>query len=131
VWTLAQGRALVEAVGHPHFGLCLDLWNVWQGANIEAEIRACGDRTFVVQLADWRLPRSFEDRLVPGRGEIPLPPLLRAVHESGYRGPYVVEIFSSGVPDALWDGDLEQVLRDSRAGLDRAWAQAFAGGAGD
>jgi sugar phosphate isomerase/epimerase len=126
VWTLAQGLEIVRAVGHPHFGICLDLWNVWQNADIADAIRACGDRTFVLQLADWRTPRSFQDRLVPGHGEIPLPPLLRAVHESGYRGPYVVEIFSGGVPDSLWEGDLEQVLRDSRAGLDAAWARAFA-----
>lgn len=126
VWTLAQGREIARAVDHPRFGICLDLWNVWQNADIAAEIRACGDRAFVVQLADWRTPRSFQDRLIPGQGAIPLPPLLRAVHDGGYRGPYVVEIFSGGVPDSLWEGDLEQVLRDSRAGLDDAWARAFA-----
>jgi sugar phosphate isomerase/epimerase len=130
IWTLEQAMGVVEAVDRPNFGICLDVWNVWQNAEIAAGIRACGaaGRVFVVQVSDWRTPRSYQDRLIPGRGEIPLPGLLRAIHEGGYRGPYVVEIFSSGVPDALWEQDLEGVIRDSRAGMDRAWAAAFAGG---
>jgi sugar phosphate isomerase/epimerase len=98
---------------------------VWQNADIVEAIRACGDRTFVVQLSDWRTPRSYQDRLIIGQGEIPLPPLLRAIHDSGYSGPYVVEIFSGDVPDSLWKSDLASVIRDSRDGLDRAWQEAF------
>ncbi|MBV9281007.1 MAG: sugar phosphate isomerase/epimerase, partial [Chloroflexi bacterium] len=84
-----------------------------------------GDRTFVVQLSDWRTPRSYQDRLIPGQGEIPLAGLLRAIHDSGYRGPYVVEIFSGDVPDSLWEGDLARVITASREGLDRAWREAM------
>ncbi len=127
IWTVAQAMRLIRAVDHPAFGLCLDFWNVWQNADIEAEIRACGDRIFIVQASDWRTPQSYQDRVVPGQGEIPLPPLLRATHESGYRGPYVVEIFSGGVPDSLWEGDLSQVIQDSRAGVHAAWQAAFSG----
>jgi sugar phosphate isomerase/epimerase len=126
IWTLAQAMHLVEAVDRPNFGICLDAWNVWQNADILAQIKACGDRIFVVQVSDWRTPRSFQDRLVVGQGEIPLAPFLRAVHESGYRGAYSVEIFSSDVPDPLWKADLVQVIKDSRAGLDAAWREAFA-----
>jgi sugar phosphate isomerase/epimerase len=126
IWTLEQGLRLVGAVDRANFGICLDSWNVWQNAAIVDAIRASGDRTFVVQLSDWRTPRSYQDRLVPGDGEMPLPALLRAIHESGYRGPYVVEIFSGGVPDSLWDADLEDVIRRSCAGVAGAWTQAFA-----
>jgi len=126
IWTLEQAVRLVEAVDRPNFGICLDTWNVWQNAGIVDAIVASGERTYCVQVSDWRTPRSFQDRLVPGDGEIPLPALLRAIHDSGYRGPYVVEIFSGGVPDSLWEGDLEEVVRRSRAGLDAAWAAAFA-----
>lgn len=125
IWTVAQAMRLIRDVGHPAFGLCLDYWNVWQNADIEAQIRACGDKIFIVQASDWRTPRSFQDRVVPGRGEIPLPALLRATHESGYRGPYVVEIFSGGVPDSLWEADLGRVIQDSRAGIQAAWQAAF------
>ncbi len=125
IWTLPQALALVAEVDRPNFGVCLDLWNVWQNAQIEIEIAACGDRIFVVQLSDWRTPRSYQDRLIVGQGAIPLPPLLRAIYASGYRGVYSVEIFSAGVPDALWDGDLEQVIAQSKDGLTAAWRTAF------
>jgi sugar phosphate isomerase/epimerase len=126
IWTLEQAMRSVTSVDRDNFGICLDTWNIWQNANIAEGIRACGDRIFVVQVSDWCTPRSFQDRLIVGQGEIPLPPLLRAIHESGYRGAYSVEIFSSGVPDPLWQADLVQVIKDSRAGLDAAWQQAGA-----
>lgn len=125
IWTLQQGMRIVAAVDRPNFGICLDVWNIWQNASIEQAIAACGDRIYVVQVSDWRTPRSYQDRLIPGQGEIPLPSLLRAIHQSGYRGPYVVEIFSGGVPDALWEADLSWVIGESRAGLDSAWRTAF------
>ena len=121
IWTLPQAMQIVHAVDRESFGICLDSWNVWQNADIHAQIKACGAKIFVVQLSDWRTPRSFLDRLVPGQGEIPLPAFLAAVHAAGFRGAYSVEIFSQGVPNALWDGDLEQVIVDSRAGLESAW----------
>lgn len=125
IWTLEQGMKLVQAVDRPNFGICLDAWNIWQNAGIIDAIRACGDRIFVVQLSDWRTPRSLQDRLIPGQGAIPLPPMLRAIHGAGYQGPYVVEIFSGDVPDSLWKGDLEWVITQSRGGVERAWEKAF------
>lgn len=121
IWTLPQAMQIVHAVDRESFGICLDSWNIWQNADIHAQIRECGPEIFVVQLSDWRTPRSFLDRLVPGQGEIPLPAFLAAVHAAGFRGAYSVEIFSQGVPNALWDGDLEQVIVDSRTGLESAW----------
>lgn len=126
IWTLEQAMRIVGSVDRPNLGICLDTWNIWQNANIIEAIKACGDRIFVVQVSDWRTPRSFQDRLIVGKGEIPLPPLLRAIHQSGYRGAYSVEIFSADVPDPLWQADLSQVIRDSRAGLDAAWRAAHA-----
>jgi sugar phosphate isomerase/epimerase len=126
IWTLEQAMRIVSAVDHPSFGICLDTWNIWQNAAILDQIKACGDRIFVVQVSDWRTPRSFQDRLIVGQGEIPLPPLLRAIHETGFRGAYSVEIFSNDVPNPLWEADLSQVIHDSRAGLDAAWKAAFA-----
>ena len=80
----------------------------------------------MVQVSEWRTPRSFDVRLAVGLGEIPLPPLLRAIHTSGFRGPYTVEIFSDNVPDPLWQADLSQVIEESRQDFDGAWRAAFA-----
>ncbi len=125
IWTIQQALQIVTQVQRANFGVCIDSWNVWQNADLYEAIAACGDRIFVVQLSDWRTPRSFQDRLSIGHGEIPFPALLRAVHASGFRGPYVVEIFSAGVPDALWEGDLKQLIRDNRANLETLWQAAF------
>jgi sugar phosphate isomerase/epimerase len=102
----------------------VDLWNIWQNPDVAREIKACAERIFVVHVSDWRTPRSFADRRTLGQGEIPLPPLLRAIHESGYRGAYTLEILSQDVPDPLWDADLFGVIEDSRANLERAWREA-------
>lgn len=125
IWTIEQGMQIISAVDRPNFGLCLDFWNVWQNARVEKAIRQAGDRIFIVQISDWRTPRSFEDRLVVGQGEIPFPPLLRAVYEAGYRGFYELEIFSGDVADSLWKGDMDRVITQSFENLEEAWRQAF------
>jgi sugar phosphate isomerase/epimerase len=124
IWTLEQAMRIVETVDRDEFGVCVDLWNIWQNPDVVREIKACGERIFVVHVSDWRTPRSFDDRRVMGQGEIPLPPLLRALHEGGYRGAYTLEILSQDVPDSLWDANLFRVIEDSRTNLDAAWREA-------
>ncbi len=124
IWTVAQALDIIEATGRDEIGLCLDYWNIWQNADIEADIRRAGDRIFTVQSSDWRTPRSFADRVVPGDGSIPLAPLLQATYAAGYRGACTVEIFSEDVADSLYDGDLDDVIRRSRAGMEAAWRAA-------
>jgi sugar phosphate isomerase/epimerase len=124
IWTLRQTMQIVAAVDRDNFGVCVDVWNVWHSPDVCQEIKGCGDRIFVVHISDWRTPRSFADRHIVGQGEIPLPALIRAIHESGYRGPYALEILSQDVPDSLWDADLSEVIRESRSGLEKAWREA-------
>ena len=125
IWTLEQASTLVDAVNRPNFGICLDFWNIWQNPSVEEAILSIGDRILVVQLADWRVPRSTQDRLVPGDGVIPLAPLIRATRDAGFTGAYSVEIFSNNVADALWESDLDDVLDRSVAGLRAAWEASF------
>lgn len=122
IWTIDQALAVIADSGSDRVGLCLDYWNIWQQAEVEAAIARAGDRIFTVQASDWRTPRSFADRIVPGDGAIPLGRLLAATRATGYDRPYVVEIFSQDVADSLYDGDLDAVIRRSRAGLEQAWA---------
>lgn len=124
IWTPGQAMRIVEEVDRENFGVCVDLWNVWQAPDVVREIEACGERTFVVHVSDWRTPRSFADRHAVGRGEIPFPPLLRAIHAGGYRGAYTLEIFSEDVPDSLWETDLSGIIAESREGLHRASRRA-------
>lgn len=126
IWTVGQAMQIIDAVGRDNFGLCYDTWNVWQNADILNETAKAGPKIFVVQVSDWRTPRSYQDRIVPGAGAIPLPSLLRAVRETGWTGPYSVEIFSGqSLEGSLWNADPRQVIRDSREGMDRAWQESF------
>ena len=118
VCALDDALAIVDRVDHPALGLCVDAWNVWQSRDLEATIARAGHRIFLVQLSDWRTPRGYYDRIVPGTGVIALGTLLRAVRGAGYGGPYVIEIFSSeSLPDSLWRSDLDRVVRTSVANV--------------
>ena len=121
IWTVDQALDIIEATGRDEIGLCLDYWNIWENAGIEAAIARAGDRIFTVQASDWRTPRSFADRIVPGEGAIPLATLIRATRQAGFTGPYVVEIFSNDVADSLYDGDLDRTLERCQAGMTAAW----------
>ena len=124
IWTLEQAMRIVELVDRENFGVCVDVWNIWQNPDVVEKIKACTERIFVVHVSDWRTSRAFADRRIVGQGEIPLPPLLRAIHESGYRGAYTFEILSQNIPDQLWDADLFRVIEDSRSNLEKIWREA-------
>ncbi|HTU83605.1 MAG TPA: sugar phosphate isomerase/epimerase family protein [Candidatus Acidoferrales bacterium] len=117
VWYLDQGIDLVERVGHPAVGICIDTWNVWQTPHLRETIQRCGDRIFLVQLSDWKTPRSTADRYSLGDGEIPLRDVVRWIRDTGYQGAWIVEILSSyHLPGSLWKSDLDDVLeRNYRA----------------
>lgn len=123
IWTLDQAMDIIEDVGHPALGLCLDIWNIWQQPNLEQALARAIPHTNVLQVSDWRMPRSSGDRLIPGDGEIPLGFLLHRIHSLGFSGACTVEIFSSDVPDSLYKQDLNEVIKRSRHGLEKAWQQ--------
>ncbi|MGC5246214.1 sugar phosphate isomerase/epimerase family protein [Gordonia sp. DT219] len=123
IWTLQQGLDLIREVNRENVGICFDTWNLWQNPDLLGAIADAGDRLFLLQVSDWRTPRSGADRRSVGDGEIPTGRLLHALYDAGYRGPCVLEILSDGVPDPVSDGDLDEVLRVNRAALERAWAE--------
>ncbi len=122
IWTIDQALEVIDRSGSETVGLCLDYWNIWQNADVAAQIARAGSRIFTVQASDWRTPHSFADRIVPGVGDLPLAELIRATRKTGYDLPYVVEIFSDNVPDSIYDLDLEQVVSDCKQGFAAAWA---------
>jgi sugar phosphate isomerase/epimerase len=79
----------------------------------------------VVQLSDWTSAgpgssragahRLGRGRCLPGDGEIPLPELIQAFDEAGYRGYYEINVWS----DELWKWDFVELLRECRTRLDR------------
>jgi sugar phosphate isomerase/epimerase len=111
VWYLDQGIELVQRVNHPSVGICVDTWNVWQTPKLDEVIRQCGDRIFLVQLSDWKTPRSTADRYSLGDGDIPLSDIVTSIRETRFDGAWVVEILSSyHLAGSLWKGDLDDLL---------------------
>ncbi|UAK23856.1 sugar phosphate isomerase/epimerase family protein [Sphingomonas nostoxanthinifaciens] len=124
IWTVDQALDVIEATGSDAVGLCLDYWNIWQNDDLAAAIARAGDRIFTVQASDWRTPRSFADRIVPGDGAIPLADLIATTRATGYAKPWVVEIFSNDVADSLYEDDLEMVIKRCRDGMAAAWGES-------
>lgn len=107
IWGLDAALELVEEIGNPSLGICLDTWNVFQTPNLLKTIDRARGKIFVVQISDWQRPRANADRRNLGQGDIPTAAILQAVHQTGYDGPYVLEIFSEeSLPDSLWRGDI-------------------------
>jgi sugar phosphate isomerase/epimerase len=122
VWRLDHGLDLVEKVNHPAVGICVDIWNIWETPDLEEVIRQCGSRILLIQLSDWKMPRSTADRYTLGQGDIPLAKIIRAVRQTGYQGPWVVEILSSlHLDGSLWKADMDEVLRKNHEAFDRLW----------
>ena len=126
ICTLRQAGRLVEEVDHPSFGLFVDVWHVWEDAGAPALIAKYGPKIFGVHINDWKTPRSFGDRHLPGDGEIPLVPLLQAVRAAGYQGAYTLEIFSEDhLENSLW-AEPERTVREGRRRFDQLWKQVCA-----
>lgn len=127
LWGLDDALELVERVAHPALGICLDTWNVFQTPAVERVIARCGPRIFLVQVSDWRRPYAAADRRPLGDGSIPNHALFRAIRNSGYGGPYVLEIFSAEtVPDSVWAGNIDEAIDRSVTAFERIWEETAA-----
>jgi sugar phosphate isomerase/epimerase len=72
--------SLIERVGAENFGLLLDTFHMnIEEADIEASIRACGERIFHFHVAD-------SNRWYPGAGHLDFASLLKALYATGYEG---------------------------------------------
>jgi hydroxypyruvate isomerase len=86
----ADTLALVEAVGHPHLRLMLDLYQAQIGeGNLIELIRRAFPYLGEIQVAD--VPTRCE----PGTGEINYPAIAAALRELGYDGTVGLEAFAS------------------------------------
>jgi hydroxypyruvate isomerase len=91
----ADTLALVEAVGHPHLRLNLDLYHAQIGeGNLIELVRRAAPFIGEIQVAD------VPGRCEPGTGEINYPAVAKALDAIGYRGTIGLEAWASG-EDAL------------------------------
>jgi sugar phosphate isomerase/epimerase len=126
ICTLAQAGRIIESVDHPAFGMFLDVWHFWEDTGAPAQIAKYGAKTFGVHVNDWRDPRAFGDRVLPGDGVIPLVPLLKAIRATGYDGAYTLEIFSeTRLSGSLWTDSRRTVIEGKKA-FAKIWEQVCA-----
>lgn len=124
--SLAHAVRLMKAVDHPAFGLWLDVWHYGADPAAPALIGKYARKIFGVHVSDWRLPRAFGDRLLPGAGELPLAELLKTIRNTGYDGIYTLEIFSDlRLRDSLWKHPA-RTAAEGRRGFEKIWRQVCA-----
>jgi 3-dehydroshikimate dehydratase len=93
---------VVRRADHPAIGLILDSFHILTKDTDTNAIKAIpGDRIFHVQLSDAPkiemdpeyMSRHF--RSMPGEGDLPLLDFMCAIAETGYNGPYSIEILNA------------------------------------
>ncbi len=99
---LQSAAAIVEEIGSPHLGLCLDVYQFFIGPSKEADLAyLSAENLFHVQLSDIvGQPREFAsdaDRVLPGDGDFPLRPIVERLHEINYTGCVSVELMNPAI----------------------------------
>jgi sugar phosphate isomerase/epimerase len=103
VRTLDEGVGLLQEIGNPAAGLCVDIWHVFRAGTPYSRVaRLPPELVFVVELDDgaaiargslW--DDTVDRRLYPGRGDFAVPEFIDAVQATGFAGPWGVEIISA------------------------------------
>ncbi|HSK17263.1 MAG TPA: sugar phosphate isomerase/epimerase family protein [Gaiellaceae bacterium] len=129
--TLGEAAALCDDAAAPGLGITFDTWHLWDTPELFAEIERHGERIVAAHVNDWREEtRGWCDRVLPGDGVADLAAILGALHKTGWRGSYDLEVFSddgtfgSSYPDSLWLEDPEGIVRRGRDALVQLWEQA-------
>lgn len=125
---LQSAVALVDQVGHPSLGLCLDWHHFTMGPSKEADLALLSvDSLFHVQLSDVAdVPREMAgdaERILPGEGSSSPRPLLDRLAEIGYAGAVSVELMNP----ALWHVPPRQFGEVAMTALRRLLGQADMG----
>lgn len=124
--TIDDACELVDHVGRSNLGVMLDVFHIWEMANIEQQIERAAGRIKAVHLSDsGRFPRSLADRLPPGQGVVDVARIVAAIERTGYRGWYESEVVSddgsiSGMafPDSWWARPAAEVVQACQAGYE-------------
>ncbi len=113
--TLAQANDMTESINSPWVGVAVDVYHLWWDADLEREIKRCGDNKALLafHICDWKSPTIdiLNDRGLMGEGCIPIPQIRSWVEATDFNGFNEVEIFSNH----YWQQDqsvfLEKIVR--------------------
>ncbi len=83
--TVAEGAAIVEAVGHPGIGLAADIYHMMRNGETPADLLRDAPRVTHVHIAE------NEKRSAPGVAGDDFAPFFAALRSGGYSGPISIE----------------------------------------
>lgn len=115
ITSLTEAADLVERLGSPSVGLCVDSYHVFWDVNLASQLTRAAGSLMSVQLADWVLPvhGQLSSRGMPGEGSIDLPGFVQLVRKTGYPGLIEVEVLS----DRWWATDPADAARAAATAL--------------
>jgi 2-keto-myo-inositol isomerase len=96
--TLAETVRVLDQLNDPDVKLVVDTFHFYVGASEIDDLRSLEpDRLAAVHLADVNRPEhgllGKDNRVMPGQGVMPIRAITAAIQETGYSGPYCVELF--------------------------------------
>ncbi len=108
VWELLD---LADAVGSPVMGFCLDTSHAnIQGLDLPAAIREMGELLIALHISDN--DGTGDLHWVPMRGNIDWPPVVQALRDINFAGPFNLEIPGErGCPPEFWDARVQYALQ--------------------
>ncbi len=117
-WTflnsLDHALDVITEIRHPSVCLAFDAYHLWQEPRLIERIPEIAHLTGIVQLSDSNeSPRSDRDRLMPGRGTIPLPSLVQAFQMAGFAGYFDVQVWSG----TLWNSNYSHQIEQTHAAV--------------
>ncbi|HMP16363.1 MAG TPA: sugar phosphate isomerase/epimerase, partial [Gemmatales bacterium] len=97
--SIATAAALVNSVGSPWLGLCLDLFHYYTGPSKLEDLGYLNPgNLFAVQLCDLsgvaRELAGDSDRIFPGEGDFALSPIIQFLKQIDYQGYVTVELMN-------------------------------------
>jgi sugar phosphate isomerase/epimerase len=98
-------------------GVCLDLGHAHIEGNAPSSVRAAGPRLIHVHASDNHGEK--DEHLVPGKGGIHWKSVTAALGETGFDGPFTVELRDYTRGEKPKYKDFDQILSECRASLDR------------
>jgi 4-hydroxyphenylpyruvate dioxygenase len=122
---LQTAAALVDEIGSPHLGLCLDAFHFFVGPSKTEDLGyLSGQNLFHVQLCDLadtaRELACDSDRILPGDGDFPLQGVIEHLRLIDYRGCVSLELMNP----QLWSASPLQVGEIGMTALRRLLGQA-------
>jgi len=115
-------RDIVDRYPADRVGVCLDLGHAHIQENALSAVRAAGPRLIHVHASDNRGEK--DEHLVPGKGAIAWDGVTAALRETGFDGPFTVELRDATRGEHPAYRDFDQILSECRTFLDRMFRGA-------